>query len=490
MVLEAAMPVFEGGEEARGAVYGGILLNRKFSLVDRIRDGAFGDRTYQGKPVGTVTLFLGDVRVATNVMLDTGTRALGTRVSREVYETVLVRGHRFADRAFVVNDWYLSAYDPIRDPGGNIIGIIYVGLLEKKYLEYRSGLAFEYLGISLLAVLLSVGAAFSLSASLRRPVMRLLDATRQLSAGNLRARVDVGTASREMAELAQSFNAMAEALEGRTRELEETTQALGEAYSQTAERNRAYLETLGFVTHELKSPLASIVFAIGSLREHLLGPLNEAQEAALRSAAASADYLNATIANYLNLSRLEEGSLKLTLSDVSVQRVIAAPLLERLAELASERRMRAVSEIPEDFVARCDEGLLTSVLQNLLSNALKYGREGGLIRVGGERTDERTLTFSVWNEGPGFAPDAGERLFQKFSRLGREGADTKAGTGLGLFVSRRIVEGHGGRIWAESEPGRWARFSFTLPAAFNRGEALATSEVFPGGQTAKGEPPT
>jgi two-component system NtrC family sensor kinase len=464
MVLEAAIPILEG-DEVKGAVCGGVLLNRKFALVDRIRDTVFGNRSYEGKPVGTVTLFLGDVRIATNVMLDAGTRALGTRVSEEVYRKVLERGERFADRAFVVNDWYLSAYDPIRDPSGRTIGIIYVGLLEKAYLEYRSDLARKYLGTSLLAALLSVGAALYLSGFFRRPVARLLQATQKLSAGTLATRVDVGSASREMVELGQAFNAMAGALEARTRELEETSRALQKAYSEVAERNRAYLETLGFVTHELKSPLASIVFGIGSLRERLLGPITEAQEAALRSAANSADYLNSTIANYLNLSRLEEGSLTLSLDRVALQRTVLTPVLERLSELAKEHGMRLACEVPEGLVARCDPALVASVVQNLLSNAVKYGRQGGLVRVAAKGVEDGFITVSVWNEGPGFAPETADRLFQKFSRLGHENADTKSGTGLGLFVSKQIVEKHGGRIWAESEPGRWARFSFTLPAA-------------------------
>ena len=104
MVLEAAVPILDSSGHVAGAVYGGILTNNRFDLVDRIRDTVFGDKTYQGRPVGTVTLFLDDVRVATNVTLDSGARAVGTRVSRAVYEKVLDRGQRFADRAFVVND--------------------------------------------------------------------------------------------------------------------------------------------------------------------------------------------------------------------------------------------------------------------------------------------------------------------------------------------------------------------------------------------------
>jgi two-component system NtrC family sensor kinase len=464
LVLQAALPILDSGGGVRGALVGGLLLNRKFSLVDRIRSTVFGDRTYEGKPVGTVTLFLGDVRIATNVMLDAGTRALGTRVSREVYETVVERGWRFADRAFVVNDWYLSAYDPIRDPEGRVVGIIYVGLLEKAYLQYGKGLARQYLALSLLAVLLSVIAALVIANSTRRPVARLVEATREISSGHLGARVPLARGSQEIVELAQAFNAMAERLEESTRRLEEQAAALQKAYSETAERNRAYLEMLGFVTHELKSPLASIVFGVGSLREGLLGPLTEAQEAALRSAAHSADYLQATIANYLNLSRLEEGELRLTLEEVPLQEAVVAPLVERLSELARERRMRLHSDVAPGLVARCDKGLVASVLENLVSNAVKYGGSGGRVRVSAQR-GEGVVTCSVWNDGPGFTPADAERLFRRFSRLRDDRSDTRAGTGLGLFVSKQIVERHGGRIWAESDPGHWARFSFTLPAA-------------------------
>jgi signal transduction histidine kinase len=464
LVIEAALPLLDPRGGVRGALVGGVLLNRKFSLVDRIRDTVFGDRTFDGKPVGTVTLFLGDVRIATNVMLDAGTRALGTRVWAEVYERVVERGQRFADRAFVVNDWYLSAYDPIRDPEGRVVGIIYVGLLEKAYLQYGKGLARQYLALSLLAVLLSVAAALVIASGMRRPVGRLVEATRQIAAGDRRARVTVRRGSQEIVELAQAFNAMAERLEGSTRSLEEQAAALQKTYSEAAEKNRAYLEMLGFVTHELKSPLASIVFGIGSLREGLLGPLTEAQEAALRSAAHSADYLQATIANYLNLSRLEEGELRLALEDVPLQRALVAPLVERLSELARERGMRLYSDVPVELVTRCDKGLVAAVFENLVSNAIKYGGAGGRVRVSAQGGGD-TVTCSVWNDGPGFVAADAERLFRRFSRLRDDRSDTRAGTGLGLFVSQKIVERHGGRIWAESDPGHWARFSFTLPAA-------------------------
>ena len=303
MALETAVPVLGPGDGVAGALYGGILLNRRFSLVDDIRNTVFGTESFENKPVGTVTIFLWDVRIATNVIQADSTRAIGTRVSEEVYHTVLERGQRFHSRAFVVNDWYLSAYDPIRNPAGDIIGILYVGLLEKKYLDFRSSFVRQFLIIGIVALVLAIGAAQYSSTKIRRPLMQLVDATRRLSSGRLDTRVNDVRGIKEALQLAQAFNAMADSLE--RHELK-----LNDAYREAAEKNHAYLEMLGFVTHELKSPLASIVFALGSLRDRILGPLTAEQEATLKACSSSADYLNATIGNFLNLSRIEEGGDK------------------------------------------------------------------------------------------------------------------------------------------------------------------------------------
>lgn len=465
MLLEAAIPMLGPGDTVLGAVYGGIMLNRKYRLVDRIRNAVFGDEVYEGKPLGTVTIFLWDVRISTNVIKADSTRAIGTRVSEEVFVKVLEQGERFGDRAFVVNDWYLSAYDPIRDPNGNIIGILYVGLLEKKYLDYKSNLATKFLGFSFLSLFLAAGVAFYLSGSLRRPISRLVEATRKLSVGELSTRVSGTTGIQEMTELANSFNSMAQSLETHSSQLHEASLALRKALAEADEKNRAYLETLGFVTHELKSPLASIVFSIGSLRERILGPLTAKQESILKAAANSADYLSFTIANYLNLSRIEEGELKLKLGIITLRPAVVDPVIQRLSEMAADNNMNISCNIPFDVEVTCDPDLLASVFQNLLSNAIKYGKSGGTITIGmEEETTTRLLRFNVFNEGPGFTKDEMDALFTKFSRFSAENYDTKAGTGLGLFVTKTIVGKHGGRIWAESEPGKWANFIFTIPA--------------------------
>ena len=209
MILETAVPILNDRNEVYGLIYGGILLNRRFDLVDRIRSTVFGNDYFDGKPLGTVTLFLEDTRIATNVITEDSIRAIGTIVSDEVYSKVLERGERFADRAFVVNDWYLSAYDPVLDAKGKIIGILYVGLLEKKYTAYGQQLTIKFIGIGLIALLIAVLLANYLSSKVRRPILKLVDATREISKGKLNTRViNIGKIN-EISELAKSFNSMA-----------------------------------------------------------------------------------------------------------------------------------------------------------------------------------------------------------------------------------------------------------------------------------------
>lgn len=129
MLAGAAVPVLEDGR-LLGIVHMGSLLNGDVEVVDGIRNAVFENEYHRDKPVGTATIFLQDLRMSTNVSDNQGRRAVGTRVSREVAEQVLDRGVPWIGRTYVVDIWYLSQYDPIRDPDGNIIGTIYVGELE------------------------------------------------------------------------------------------------------------------------------------------------------------------------------------------------------------------------------------------------------------------------------------------------------------------------------------------------------------------------
>ncbi|HDN84650.1 MAG TPA: ATP-binding protein, partial [Candidatus Aerophobetes bacterium] len=120
-------------------------------------------------------------------------------------------------------------------------------------------------------------------------------------------------------------------------------------------------------------------------------------------------------------------------------------------------------EIPDSFKIMADPDLLKIVMENLLSNAIKYGKEKGMVKIGA-RMEKKECRINVWNEGEGIPKDRIDQLFAKFTRLSGEKFRKEQGSGLGLFITKEIIQKHGGKIWAESEEGKWADFIFTLPS--------------------------
>jgi two-component system NtrC family sensor kinase len=163
MVLKSAHPVIDFNGEVLGVLTGGILLNRNYEIVDRIKNIVFQDAKYKGKEIGTATIFLGDLRISTNVMDKGGNRAIGTRAMKEVQEHVLEKGMPWIQRAFVVEDWYITAYEPIRDIQDKIVGILYVGMLESKYAIMKERLILLFFFFSMSGMLIALTVSFLLS---------------------------------------------------------------------------------------------------------------------------------------------------------------------------------------------------------------------------------------------------------------------------------------------------------------------------------------
>ncbi len=163
MILKSAHPIIDFNGDLLGVLTGGVLLNRNYEIVDRIKNIVFKDAKYNKKEIGTATIFLGDVRISTNVMDKDGNRAIGTRVSAAVHDQVLERGLPWIQRAFVVDDWYITAYEPIRDIQDRIVGILYVGLLESKYAVMKERLILLFFFFSMSGMLVALTVSFVLS---------------------------------------------------------------------------------------------------------------------------------------------------------------------------------------------------------------------------------------------------------------------------------------------------------------------------------------
>jgi signal transduction histidine kinase len=233
---------------------------------------------------------------------------------------------------------------------------------------------------------------------------------------------------------------------------------------QQKEINDSYVEMLSFVAHELKSPLSSIVLDSKLLLDDYLGPLNKEQREKLVLITKRGDYLMDLVKDYLNLAKVEGGSLAMSVQDdVNFKADIIDPCLDLILPQAREKNVTIDFECPDDdIILACDPELLRIVVSNLLSNAVKYGNDNGSVVLMAGST-VHGIVFSVWNEGPGFPQKQSHRLFQKFSRLASKQLIKKKGTGLGLYLAWKITNLHKGTIDARSEEGLWAEFTVRLP---------------------------
>jgi len=441
MMIKAAAPVFGYDHRLIGVLYGGILLNRNYDIVDRVKETVYLGIKYKGKDIGTATIFQGDVRVSTNVRCADGSRAIGTRVSEEVYEQVLAKGLPWIDRAFVVTDWYKTAYEPIRDLNGKVIGILYVGTLEKPFINMAKNVFLVFLAIVLIATSTAVVLALILAGIVSRPLTSMLDATNKLSRGNLGYEVDAETGTLELDILARSFNHMSVRLDEREQSLRISNENL-------AALNKTYLDLVGFVSHELKGVLASTLANAYSVLDGFYGVINSKQKAALCSVAKNLDYLAATLSKFINLSRIEKGELELNPAEVCLREDVFGPSLDAFAYEIAEKHMEVINDIQPNIKVKGDRDLLIVASNNLIGNAVKYGFDKGKVILGSKEVGNKTQ-IEIYNDSRPIQEQEKARLFKKFSRLDVPETREVKGTGLGLFITKEIIAKHGGDIWVE-----------------------------------------
>jgi signal transduction histidine kinase len=250
-------------------------------------------------------------------------------------------------------------------------------------------------------------------------------------------------------------------------------QAIAERLSQAVEKawrieqltaaNQAYTEMLGFVSHELKNPVASMITDARVLAQGYLGPLEPRHVDKLEKLIKKGEYLLDLVRNYLDLARVEGGELALKPKKVDLVAEILEPSIDLvLPQLQEKQQVLERTYGAGALEVEVDPALLKIVLVNFLGNASKYGNPEGRIRVRLEQAEGGFLV-GVYNEGPGWPPEERVKLFRKFSRLQTPELRTRKGTGVGLYTSWRIVHLHGGRVDAHSEHGSWAEFTLEIP---------------------------
>ena len=449
MMIEAASPILDDAGKIIAVVYGGVLLNRNYDIVDKVKATVFRSMRYKGKDTGTTTIFQKDLRISTNVLLPDGNRAIGTRVSEEVYRTVLVEGMTWIGRAFVVNDWYLTAYEPIRDIDGAIVGILYVGILEKPYVDIKKKTMLFFLGLTLAGMIAALCVSHVMACAVTRPLGHLAEAARRLAAGDLGPTVAIESED-EFGDLERAFNLMASSIMERNERLKRHAQQI----VMKSERLAMIGQLAAGVAHEINNPLGGIL-----VYSHLMledGDLPELSRESLKKIVIQTTRCKNIVKGLLDFSRQTRPEMVPT--DVNGLLEATMALVEKQALFQNITIVRKLaSDLP---LVELDSSQIQQVFMNLMINAVEAMNGNGKLTVRTSLTDEgKTVEVEFEDTGCGISAESMKHLFEPFFTTKEVGH----GTGLGLAISEGIIDKHGGEIRVESEEGNGASFTMVLP---------------------------
>ena len=258
------------------------------------------------------------------------------------------------------------------------------------------------------------------------------------------------------------------------RELNDLTRQLHQANAELLELNQLKNQFLGMAAHDLRKPVGVIMTYAEFVLDGAGTALSPDHRKFLQTCLAAATGMKRLIDSFLDLSVIESGHLRLELAPASAADILGGAT--EIARLIAAKKKVTLIEAPENDSRRLrvDVAKLQQVLLNLVGNAVEHSVAGQRVWLS-SRWDEQSLVLVVRDEGPGLTPEAQARLFQPFAQAGTRKTAGERSVGLGLLITRKIVEAHGGRIWVESIPGQGAAFLFALPVELRPTKRTADS---------------
>ena len=481
MMIRSLYPVIDQHGNVQAILDAGVLLNGNFTFVDVIRDLVYGPGSLIKGSIGTVTVFLEDVRITTNVPIRPGERALGTRVSNEVRSNVLDQGNTWIARAFVVNDWYISSYEPIIDIDGNSVGMLYAGFLEA---PFRQSLINALIGLILLFfVLMGLTGLVAVKGakSIFKP-LELMSSVVQATRKGQEKRIGHTISQDEIGSLANEFDAMLDLLNERKLLLQKWADELEEKVDErtyelkqknyelmntikvlrktrqklvVAEKLAALGELTAGVAHEINNPtavmLGNLDVIVAEMGEHL-APVQDEIDLVVDQIYRIKDITN----NLLQYARPDTYAGYMT--DIDVNHTIEETL-KLVHHFRSEIDYRVELKLEASLTININQQELQQVLINLLGNAIQaLPEQDGVITVTTRDVDDASIEIIIEDNGHGMDQDMVSKAFNPFFTTKNQGE----GTGLGLSISYGLMRRYGGNIEVSSELDKGTRFVVTL----------------------------
>lgn len=300
--------------------------------------------------------------------------------------------------------------------------------------------------IALACSAIAIACVTSLTKRITAPIQELHNAAHSLSLGNFSVQTNVST-NDELQELSEVFN--------------KTTRILSKIDEERKQIDSAKTRFLSITSHELRSPMTPMKAQLQMLQQGYFGKLNAQQLESVSMVIRNADRLDKIIADFLEISRIEAARLKFEFKKADLSQV-AKETIEYMKGFMPEKNIKFEASIGKLPIIETDPDRVSQVLRNLISNAVKFSPQNGTITIRAASHHDHLL-FSVSDRGIGISPKDQLKLFEPFFQAEQTIYREGKGVGLGLAISRGIVLSQNGKIWVESQPGKGATFSFTIP---------------------------
>lgn len=500
LVSRTIFPLYSDNHELLGYLHAGSLINNSSELVDTIRDVIYPIQDASSPHIGTLTLFLEDLRISTNVPLNSDEqrgRASGSKVSQEVQQAVLVEGKRWVDRAYVYDAWYITAYKPLRNSNDEIVGMLYTGYLLWPFIKAYLTNIIEISIATLSLLIISGFMVYRGSRDLFRPIEQIHKVVKQVQMGKNNRIGSLGLDDKhELAQLAKQFDNMLDSLESRKEEIERAAQdleckvnkrtaSLKEKTQQlehhinllnqtrdklvTNEKLAALGELTAGIAHEINNPTAVILGNVELIRFELGEDslrVNEEIDAILEQI----DRIRNITRSLLQYSR--QGGVQDQITWQHVNPIIDESIT--LVKTGSKKKeIQFVTQLDAHTSVEVNRHQLLQVLVNLQMNAIYAMKGEGVLTIisrdWNENGENLGAVIDVIDEGCGMKPAQLQRIFDPFYTTKRDG------TGLGLSVSQSILSETGGEIRVSSIEGEGSTFSIYLPKKYEKEELSVTA---------------
>jgi two-component system NtrC family sensor kinase len=452
MVMRAAYPIRDKNQKQIGVLVGGLLLSRDHSIVDKVKETVSHDEKYGGREMGVATIFQGGVRISTNVMTNENQRAIGTTLSKEVYDRVITEGKEWVGRAFVVNDWYITTHTPIYNIDRKHIGILYTGILEAKYRDIKWKMIWINLGITVLGMIIAFFISLRLGNTIIKRIRILKKGTEAIASGNLDYRLRPDKIS--------GFDLLDEAFNDMSKSLKDRDERLQKAHEQLtrSEKLAALGEMAAGVAHEINNPLGGILLYSNLVLEDI--PESGTARENMQKIIHQTNRCKNIVQGLLDFARAPTGEmLPLQINDI----------VRVSLNLVKDQSMFQGIEVETRFAENLgavigDPSRLEQVFLNLFINAADAMKEkGGNLKITTTAANNGVRVV-IKDTGKGIDEAHLPHIFEPFFTTKEPGQ----GTGLGLSIAYGVIRRHNGFIDAESAPGKGTTFIVSLP--FSAGE--------------------